>query len=795
MAQAGSPPVETPIGSSPSVTVIIPCFNAEKFLEPAIRSACQQADISVEVIAIDDGSGDGTRMLLEQLSEEFPQLRVVGYSANKGQAYAKNLGFELATGEYLAILDSDDYYASHTSLSQALAVATSHHVEVIVCGFARKRPYLRPVPISPISVEVEKLVNTMNWQLIMRADFLRGNKMRFSTNTPQREDFPFVLEVLFASKSRVLSPSPLLVHVLRPGSTMRSKIDDLQFQYYVRNMQNVAKSCNEHSGPEVDSLKTEVPAKYLHSTYKFWARPILERLRDVENQSGHRLVVDYLRSLELITESVPAFIEGTGNIVADMRQHSRFSGEFDVLRLVAEAEDLTALEILLSGRKLHHTRLLEIAKNSRYPWAQSAATTYVRHSQSATYLEEPRTDQPLSNYVRKVVLHIGFPKTGSSAIQQWMEEMRFDLLKLGVWYPIFGVKREKGLRANRTAGHSFLIRQIIQNKNPSWFIQSLASEIAALPNPIHTLFISSEMVLSHHFWGKPRFVTRDHVVEKLVDAFLGLEIEILIITREPSEWVEAYYKELMANPYNGRSESFKEFARLMAQRGLLHHEEIIDFLESRPGVGKVTVGPYSTIRQSGGSVQFVLRTLGLAQAFSNSKFDLRVNSSLSDSSVALIRQAKSRGDSRRDLDSVFTSVLEADSEPKVSEPLILREEREFAASLIDAQHQCSPRNQVATTSREWLLWSKAQSRLGKISKVPSFSFPSVVRRLIPRPIINFLRFGWAKRLFVRLARRSFETLARRGYRGGKIALYKIRRRHWNFVPTSPEFNKPLNPSM
>lgn len=773
---------------SPLVTVIVPCFNSEKFVEPAIRSACQQVDISVEVIAVDDGSTDGTRTLLNKLETEFPQLRVVGYSANKGQSYAKNLGFELTTGKFLAILDSDDYYASHTSLSQALAVATSQHIEVIVCGFARKRPYLRPVRVLPIGVEPDQLVHIKNWQLIMRTDFLRRNKITFATNTPQREDFPFVLKVILASKFRVMSPPPLLVHVLRPGSTMRSKIDDLQFQYYVRHMQNVAKSCQESSAPEMDSLKTEVAAKYLHSTYKFWSGPILERLRDIENQSGHRLVIDYLRSLELITESVSAFIKGTGNVVADMRRHARFSGEFDVLRLVGEAQDLTALEILLSGRKLHYSRLLEIARTSRYPWAQSAVTTYVRHSQSARYVEEPWTEKPLSNYAKKVVLHIGFPKTGSSAVQQWMEEMRFDLLKLGVWYPIFGANRERGLRANRTAGHSFLIRQLLQDKNPGRFIHSLVSELAALPNPIHTLFISSEMILSHHFWKNPRVAPRGHVIEKLAEAFRGLEIEVLLIDRAPREWAEAYYKELMGNPYNGRSESFEEFAQLMSQRGLLHHEEVIEFIESHPGVRKVTVGSYSNIRQSGGSVQFVLQTLGLAGVVSNSEFDLQVNSSLSDASVALIRQAKSMGYSRRDLDSVFSSVLEADSQPEVSEPLISREERELAASLIDARGQHSCLSQVVTPSLKWSLSARVRSLIGTIRAVPTFSFVAAVRRLIPGQVIQLLKFGWTKRIFIGLARRSFETLSQKGYQGGKLALHQIRRRRWNFIPTSPKFD-------
>lgn len=94
-----------------NVSVVIPAYNAEKYLETAIKSAVDFSDVQ-EVIIVDDGSQDGTLELSLKLKEENHKIKVCQHpkKENKGVSASRNLGINLATGDYIAFLDADDFY-------------------------------------------------------------------------------------------------------------------------------------------------------------------------------------------------------------------------------------------------------------------------------------------------------------------------------------------------------------------------------------------------------------------------------------------------------------------------------------------------------------------------------------------------------------------------------------------------------------------------------------------------------------------------------------------------------------
>lgn len=89
----------------PSISVIIPTFNREKYLGEAIESILEQDYQPIEIIVVDDGSTDNTKALIST----FPTVKYV-YQENSGQAAARNQGIAISKGEYLAFLDSDDLW-------------------------------------------------------------------------------------------------------------------------------------------------------------------------------------------------------------------------------------------------------------------------------------------------------------------------------------------------------------------------------------------------------------------------------------------------------------------------------------------------------------------------------------------------------------------------------------------------------------------------------------------------------------------------------------------------------------
>lgn len=92
-----------------AVSVIVPVYNTEKYLEECIRSLTEQTLFSLELIFVDDGSTDASPKILERYRARDPEHIRVITQKNAGQGKARNVGLAAATGEYVGFVDSDDY--------------------------------------------------------------------------------------------------------------------------------------------------------------------------------------------------------------------------------------------------------------------------------------------------------------------------------------------------------------------------------------------------------------------------------------------------------------------------------------------------------------------------------------------------------------------------------------------------------------------------------------------------------------------------------------------------------------
>lgn len=97
-------------GDVPLVTVVMPAYNAARYVEEAIGSVITQTVTDWELIVVDDCSADDTCMLVEKLAEKDARIRLVRNAENSGVAKTRNRGLDLARGRYVAFLDSDDIW-------------------------------------------------------------------------------------------------------------------------------------------------------------------------------------------------------------------------------------------------------------------------------------------------------------------------------------------------------------------------------------------------------------------------------------------------------------------------------------------------------------------------------------------------------------------------------------------------------------------------------------------------------------------------------------------------------------
>ena len=116
--------------NKPLISIIIPCYNDVQFIEQSVNSALNQTYPNKEVIVVDDGSNAETKAILKKLE---PQITKLMTQENQGQSTARNVGIKEAKGEYILVLDSDDYFDS-TFCEKAITIfLANEEVKIITC--------------------------------------------------------------------------------------------------------------------------------------------------------------------------------------------------------------------------------------------------------------------------------------------------------------------------------------------------------------------------------------------------------------------------------------------------------------------------------------------------------------------------------------------------------------------------------------------------------------------------------------------------------------------------------------
>lgn len=246
------------------ISVIIPIYNAEKYLAKALESILSQTFESYEIVAVNDGSTDGSLSILTKYSEENPgRIRIVNQE-NAGAGAARNHGIESAAGEYILFVDADDS-AEETMLADLYASAVKYNSEVVFCPFYRHGLYDEVTvegtfSFSPGSVhtgkdfisETENIITTCT--KLYRRDFI--DRFRFPTHW--FEDVA-LLPVLMSYARRITYVPRPYYHYLRHESSTVSSISDEQ----VLGSLDAVRYIRENSNPELVNVMAPYIAELL----------------------------------------------------------------------------------------------------------------------------------------------------------------------------------------------------------------------------------------------------------------------------------------------------------------------------------------------------------------------------------------------------------------------------------------------------------------------------------------------------------------------------------------------------
>ncbi len=220
--------------SFPLVTVIVPVYNTASYLKECFASVSRQTYQKLEIIAVDDGSTDGSAGLLDEIAEKDSRIKVI-HQKNSGVSAARNVGINFANGEYIVFSDSDDIMG-HKNIEYLVAAEVQTHAQLCVstqfhcfdtseelCKYENS-----PFSIQESDAPILKLTSSV-WGNLYSTELIRKNQILFDYTLHNKEDGLFNIEYqLHTSKCAVVT-GPVTFYRQREGS-ITTKCADLLWE-------------------------------------------------------------------------------------------------------------------------------------------------------------------------------------------------------------------------------------------------------------------------------------------------------------------------------------------------------------------------------------------------------------------------------------------------------------------------------------------------------------------------------------------------------------------------------------
>ena len=216
---------------NPSISVIIPVYNAEKYVSRCIASVQAQTYSHWQMILVDDGSKDKSLEICQKYAGADNRIHVI-HQENAGPGIARNVGLEYAKGKYVVFIDSDDY------IEKDYFQLLSEHDEDVVyidvrnvdeSGSVLKEDYMSANKgLSLDSILRRQMTGSINWggvRKCLKLRVLQENNIKY-TNHKIGEEALYSFQVLWFAKSVAFIDRPLYSYVQRNDSQSHLKMDD-----------------------------------------------------------------------------------------------------------------------------------------------------------------------------------------------------------------------------------------------------------------------------------------------------------------------------------------------------------------------------------------------------------------------------------------------------------------------------------------------------------------------------------------------------------------------------------------
>jgi len=271
----------------PLISIIIPVYNTEKYLRKCLDSVCAQTLRNIEIIIVNDGSKDGSLLVIEEYLTKDQRIKLINQK-NAGQASARNAGLEIAEGFYVGFVDSDDSIESNM-FEELYSAAIRENADVAICNFNivfedETKKNIKSlfniknhlIKMDEIGVEnyIRQYIRGFKhgnevYTRLYKNELLKENAILFEKNTNNAvpeiaEDMLFNLKCSLSIKKIVEVEVSPYNYLVRPGSSITSAKPDLILRFI-----KLVEKFENYSADKIEKIKLKkIVIMLMHSIIK-----------------------------------------------------------------------------------------------------------------------------------------------------------------------------------------------------------------------------------------------------------------------------------------------------------------------------------------------------------------------------------------------------------------------------------------------------------------------------------------------------------------------------------------------
>jgi len=299
------------------LSVIIPVYNVEPYLEQCLDSVINQTYKNLEIICINDGSTDNSLKILEKYHKKDSRIKLINQK-NKGTAAARNAGLDIATGEYITFVDSDDYLELKAYEKAMKVMLKNPHVDIAefrVNVFSEDND---PVNINRTNDHMKylddvfksKIHNVVVWNKIFKAEMIKKMNIRFIDELEYADNF-FSHAATMSSKNSAFINVPLYNYRVCSSSvsTSQAKSNNPLAMHVYYNYDALVEFAKKHK--VLEKYKKSIYSRYINRIKCFcndkkrmseaidhWDKKILD------SECPDNLKTEYLKKRKEIKQAV-----------------------------------------------------------------------------------------------------------------------------------------------------------------------------------------------------------------------------------------------------------------------------------------------------------------------------------------------------------------------------------------------------------------------------------------------------------------------------------------------------------